>query len=422
MRRKRRSDRAAGVADRDNRSPPRTRARAPVERFADSSRSTISRNVSSPWPTTTASTAGSSRHSRRNSDGCQPPQTTGHAGRARFDRARDGERVADRRAGQHGDADAQRASAASTTRRTGSRSSRPSMITTSTCVAIERRGERHQRQRHRVEHRARVVEDDARSRRVMPDASARGGVVVSNAGASRAPTVPTGAAAGAMTAARRGSTQAAPATDAAARRATARSESRASASRATCRRAELVVHDAVQHAIELGLVGRAIHHREVARVEPVLLLPELCAHALVETRARQRIRHRHADVVGLELARRAAASPRCRPTSRRDSRTAGRSRPRCPRPSAAGWRLANLLDAHALLHRVENALRARLGAHPHHAAAGGAPARARLARSPDRRASGSGTAAAGVAARDQARQTLRPIPAAARTRRRRSTI
>ena len=102
--------------------------------------------------------------------------------------------------------------------------------------------------------------------------------------------------------------------------------------------AELVMHDAVQHAIELRLVGRAVHHREVARVEPVLLRPEL-----LRGRAR-RTSCRAADTTPTRRCPPArarapvAASPRCRPSSRRDSRTAGTRRRRCPRPSAGGWR------------------------------------------------------------------------------------
>ena len=126
------------------------------------------------------STDGSSRHSDASSDGCQPPQTIGIEGFAAFTAlptasaswigapvstvmptqtrfARCGDDRADRillePAVDDDDVDP---------------------------IAIERRGDRDERQRHRKEHRARVVEDDAgpvhhdgSSQKVHHDGSAR---------------------------------------------------------------------------------------------------------------------------------------------------------------------------------------------------------------------------------------------------------
>ena len=80
-----------------------------------------------------------------------------------LDGPRDGKRVADRCAGQHRNAEAQGALGGfdDALDRVGLESSVDHHDLE--LRAIERRGERHQRQRHRVENRTRVVEDDARA-------------------------------------------------------------------------------------------------------------------------------------------------------------------------------------------------------------------------------------------------------------------
>ena len=61
--------------------------------------------------------------------------------------------------------------------------------------------------------------------------------------------------------------------------------------------AELGVRQGVKRAVEVGHIGSAVHHRQVVRVHPGLLVAELCLDAVVERGSGQRIRDRDPDVI-----------------------------------------------------------------------------------------------------------------------------
>ena len=107
--------------------------------------------------------------------------------------------------------------------------------------------------------------------------------------------------------------------------------------------------------------------------------PSSCAHALVEARAGQRIRHRHADVVRLAARAPAAASLRCRPRSRRDSRTAGRTPTSMPGACSRPARGANVArrGCPSPSRRESSASRTRRPSRPSGSRRGAAPARPR---------------------------------------------
>src|SRR6185295_19609544 len=65
---------------------------------------------------------------------------------------------------------------------------------------------------------------------------------------------------------------------------------------------KIAMHISVQPAIEVGGEGSAIQHREIAGIRPIALSTEILLDALVKTGARQRIRHRNAELVGLRAA------------------------------------------------------------------------------------------------------------------------
>ena len=65
---------------------------------------------------------------------------------------------------------------------------------------------------------------------------------------------------------------------------------------------ELAVDDSMKTAVVAGREGTTVEHREIILVHPIPTFAELGAHPIVETCARQRVRHRDADVVGAALA------------------------------------------------------------------------------------------------------------------------
>ena len=132
--------------------------------------------------------------------------------------------------------------------------------------------------------------------------------------------------------------------------------------------AELVMHEAVHAAIHLRRVGRLVHRREIARVEPVLLDAELLPDALVELvpgsgydtdtpMSAGSISRASCSVASMSVHV-SPGYPNCRntPTS-------------MPAAFSSRFARADVLDAQALLHRVEHLLRSRLRAHPQHPAA-----------------------------------------------------
>ena len=138
--------------------PSARRTVHPAQPSSDSPRSSAARSpakVASPCPRTTASTAGSLRHSRANIEGCQPPHTTGRSGRARLDGARHADRIGNRRPGQHRHPEAERAGKlrqhGCLRVRLQTRIDDDDLI----LLRVELGADGHQRQRHGEEHRAR---------------------------------------------------------------------------------------------------------------------------------------------------------------------------------------------------------------------------------------------------------------------------
>ena len=102
------------------------------------------------------------------------------------------------------------------------------------------------------------------------------------------------------------------------------------------------VHERVQRAVELrARRSRGTSSRGRSESTQFCFAPSCALHPLVERRARQRIRHRDADVVrARSRAPSRSVSSMSSQRLARDSRTAGRSRPRCRRRAAAASRSA----------------------------------------------------------------------------------
>src|SRR5712691_12291454 len=66
--------------------------------------------------------------------------------------------------------------------------------------------------------------------------------------------------------------------------------------------AKFAMQDSVQLPVKCCAVRAAIKHRQIIRVLPVLLVPELLADGLMEFCPGQRIRNRNADIVRLAIA------------------------------------------------------------------------------------------------------------------------
>src|SRR5580658_3169430 len=132
---------------------------------------------------------------------------------------------------------------------------------------------------------------------------------------------------------------------------------------------ELGVNDARQGAVKGSREAPWYEWIEVVTFGPVSLVPDVGDHLFVVTRARQRVAYRDADVVGKELAHEGACGLHLRPTLTEVAELQ-------EEPDAYAVAVerfhggARLLDRDSLLHRVENSLRARLGAEPHLARSG----------------------------------------------------
>ena len=186
--------------------------------------------------------------------------------------------------------------------------------------------------------------------------------------------------------------------------------------------AELVMHDVVQHAIELRLVGRAIHHREIVGVEPVLLLPELGADALVRTACPA------ADTTPTRRCRPGRASrTSCSVASMSSHAFAGIAELQEQADLDAGRLQARRAAVRICSTRMPFSIASRMRCDPDSAPIhtmrqpGGGERADDVGDRPDRRASGSGTACARRCSLDQRRERARPIPAAGQTHRPRST-
>src|SRR5579862_6115067 len=79
----------------------------------------------------------------------------------------------------------------------------------------------------------------------------------------------------------------------------------------------LMVQRVAQPAIKAGAIRPMEEHREVVRMLPVTLGPEIGADVLVELGPRQRIRHRDAYLIGALLANEIASQQDVRPGLRR---------------------------------------------------------------------------------------------------------
>src|SRR5215469_4245032 len=64
---------------------------------------------------------------------------------------------------------------------------------------------------------------------------------------------------------------------------------------------QVAVQQLMQRAVELGPVGPLEHHREIVAFLPMILLPQIALHHLMETCPWQRIAHAHPDIVGQAL-------------------------------------------------------------------------------------------------------------------------
>ena len=133
---------------------------------------------------------------------------------------------------------------------------------------------------------------------------------------------------------------------------------------------DLLVQDVAHAPVERARVRPVEHHGELVAVAPVRARAELLLHALVEERPGQRVGDGDADVVGPLAADEVARREEVRPGL---ARVAELEEPRdadAVAPEEARRRL-DLADARALVHRVEDPLRAGLDAHPDLLGAGG---------------------------------------------------
>src|SRR5258706_10383050 len=134
-------------------------------------------------------------------------------------------------------------------------------------------------------------------------------------------------------------------------------------------RAERRMNQTVKGPIELGDVRSLMHHREVVGIDPVLFCTELPPHALVKPRSGQRIGDRYPDIIGtagsnhlkrtLDVLERLARITELEKEAHLDVLVV--------QPSAC---IPDLVGSDALLHRIEDSLRARFRPDPHRAASG----------------------------------------------------
>src|SRR6185436_4786537 len=131
-----------------------------------------------------------------------------------------------------------------------------------------------------------------------------------------------------------------------------------------------VVQQVADGAVELRAIGAGEHHLEIAALLPVPILAELRLHGLVKLGAGKRIGNAHTDVIGARLLDEPARGeyvleffteiPELQEIAHADAGSAQQAA-----------RFADLGDACALVHGIEDLLAAALGSDPYLAAAGG---------------------------------------------------
>ena len=128
--------------------------------------------------------------------------------------------------------------------------------------------------------------------------------------------------------------------------------------------AKFPVQHAVQLPIERRAVGPAIEHRQVIRVLPIVFGAQLLPDRLMKFCARQRVGNGHADFVWETVTDHLAGAFDVLEALARVAELQKKAdlNTRIVQPLRGA---IDLLDPRALLHRVQNFLRAGLGAHPH---------------------------------------------------------